>query len=83
MGNITILTFTFIGVPKGKEGERVRKYVLSIIEKNMGKEIDIQVWKAQTIPNKINPKRTKPRHIMIETPKIKGTVRVLKSVKEK
>ena len=49
----------------------------------MGKEIDIQVWKAQTIPNKINPKRTKPGHIMIETPKIKGTVRVLKSVKEK
>ena len=82
MGNTTILTFTFIGVPKGKE-KRGRKYVLSIINKNMGKEIDIQVWKAQTIPNKINPKRTKPRHIMIETPKIKGTVRVLKSVKEK
>ena len=34
------------------------------------KEIDIQVQKAQIVPNKMNPKRPTPRHI-IKMPKVK------------
>ena len=35
------------------------------------KEIDIQVLEEKRIPNKLNPKRTTPRHIIIKIPKVK------------
>ena len=35
------------------------------------KEIDIQVQEAQRVPNKMDPKRTTPRHIMIKMPMLK------------
>ena len=38
---------------------------------NLAKEIDIQVQEAQRVPNKLDPKRTTPRHIIIKTPKVK------------
>ena len=38
---------------------------------NLVKEIDIQVQKAQRVPNKMDPKRTIPRHIVIKMPKVK------------
>ena len=37
----------------------------------MAKEIDIQVQEAQRVPNKLDPKRTPPRHIIIKIPKVK------------
>ena len=30
---------------------------------NLKKEIDIQVQEAKRVPNKMNPKRLKPRHV--------------------
>ena len=36
---------------------------------NMAKELDIQVEEAQRVPNKLNPKRTTPRYIIIKMPK--------------
>ena len=39
---------------------------------NLAKEIDIQVQEAQRVPNKLDPKRTTPRHIIIKMPNIKG-----------
>ena len=50
---------------------------------NLAKEIDIQVQEAQRVPNKLDPKRTTPRHIIIKMPKVKDTERVLKSSKSK
>ena len=47
------------------------------------KEIDIQVQEAQRIPNKLDPKRTTPRRIIIKMPKIKDKERILKAIKEK
>ena len=45
------------------------------------KEIDIQVQEAQKAPNKLDPKRTTPRHIIIKMPKVKNTERILKAAK--
>ena len=47
------------------------------------KEIDIQVQEAQRVPNKMDPKRTIPRHIIIKMSKVKDKERILKVVKEK
>ena len=38
---------------------------------NLVKEIDIQVQEAQRVPNKMGPKRTTARHIIIKTPKVR------------
>ena len=47
------------------------------------KEIDIQVQEAQRVPNKLVPKRTTPRHIIIKMPKVKDRERILKAAREK
>ena len=38
---------------------------------NLVKEIDIQVQESQRVPNKLGPKRTTPRYIIINMPKVK------------
>ena len=50
---------------------------------NLVKEIDIQVQKAQRVPNKLDPKWTTPRHIIIKMPKVKDKKRILKAAREK
>ena len=51
---------------------------------NLAKEIDFQeVQEAQRVPNKLNPRKHTPRHILITFPKIKGKERILKAAKEK
>ena len=50
---------------------------------NLVKEIAIQVHKAQRVPNKLDPKRATPRHIIIKMPKAKDKERILKAAKEK
>ena len=50
---------------------------------NLAKEIDTQVQEAQKILNKLDPKRTTPRHIIIKMPKVKDKERILKAAREK
>ena len=50
---------------------------------NLAKEIYIQVQEAQRVPNKLVPKRTTPRHIIIKMPKVKDRERILKAAREK
>ena len=50
---------------------------------NLAKEINIQVQEAQRIPNKLDPKRTTPRYVIIKLPKVKDKERILKAVREK
>ena len=50
---------------------------------NLVKEIDIQVQEAQRVPDKLDPKRTTPRHIIIKMPKVRDTERILKAAREK
>ena len=47
------------------------------------KEIDMQVQKAQRVPNKMNAKRPTPRHIIIKMPKVKDKEKILKAAREK
>ena len=50
---------------------------------NLVKEIDMQVWQAQRVPNKMDSKRTTPRHILIKMPKVKDKENILKAAREK
>ena len=47
------------------------------------KEIDMQVWEVQRVPNKMDPKRTILRHIIIKMPKVKEKERILKAARGK
>ena len=49
---------------------------------NLVKEIGIQVQEAQRIPNKMDTKRTIPRHIIIKMPKFKDEEKILKARRE-
>ena len=64
-----------IGVPKGEEGEQDIENLFEKIMKenfpNLAKEIDIQVQEARRVPNKLDLKRTTPRHIIIKMPNVK------------
>ena len=51
---------------------------------NLAKEIDFQeVQEAQRVPEKLDPRRDTPRHIIITLPKIKDKERVLKAARGK
>ena len=59
---------------RGEEEEREIENLFEQIMKenfNLVKEIDIQVQEAQRVLNKLGPKRTTPRHIIIKMPKVK------------
>ena len=71
------------------EGEDREQEIENLFEKmtekfhNLMKEIVIQVKKVHRVPNKMNPKRSMPRHIIIKTPKVKDKERILKTAREK
>ena len=51
---------------------------------NLAKEIDFQeVQKAQRVPQKLDPSKHTPRHIIIKLPKIKNKERILKATRHK
>ena len=50
---------------------------------NLVKEIDVQVQEVQRVPNKMSPKRSTPRHIIIKMPQVKDKKRILKAAREK
>ena len=50
---------------------------------NLVKEIDMQVQKAQRVPNKMDAKRPMPRHIIIKKPKFKDKERILKAARKR
>ena len=74
-------------MPEGEEEEQEIKNLFEKIMKenlsNLVKEIDIQVQEAQRVPNKMNSKRTTPKHNIIKTPKVKDKERILKAAREK
>ena len=47
------------------------------------KEINIQVQETQRVPNKMDPKRTTTRHIIIKMPKVNYKERILQAAREK
>ena len=47
------------------------------------KETDIKIQEAQRAPNKLNPNRPTPRHIIIKMAKVTDKERILKVEREK
>ena len=47
------------------------------------KKIDIEIQRAQRSPNKLNPNRPTPRHIIAKTAKAKDKEKILKAAREK
>ena len=74
-------------MPEGEEGQQeIENLFENTLEKyfpNLVKGIDIQVQEAQRVPNKLDPKRTTPRYIIIKMPKVKSKERILKVAREK
>ena len=74
-------------MPEGEEEEQEIENLFEKVMKenfpNLVREIDIQVQEAQTVPNKLDPKRPTPRHIIIKMPKVKDKERILTSSKRK
>ena len=71
-------------MPEGEEEEQnLFEKIMKENFPNLVKEIDIQVQEAQRVPNKMYPKRTMPRHIVIKLPKVKDKERILKAAREK
>ena len=75
-----------IGVLEGEEEEQEIENLFEQVIKenfpNLAKELDMQVQDAQRVPNKLDPRRNTPRHIIITLPKIKDKERILKAARE-
>ena len=73
---------------RNSEGKEEKQEIENLFEKimrenfpNLAKEIDTEVQETQRVPNKMDPKRATPRHIIIKMPKVKE--KVLKAAREK
>ena len=81
--NIKCSNIYIIWVPEGEEREKGPKKIFEeiISEKfpNRGKATVNQVQEAQRVPDRINPSRNMPRHIVIKLTKIKDKEKILKA----
>ena len=73
------------GPRRRREKEYEKIFEVIIVENflNMEKEIVNQVQETQRVPYRINPRRNKPRHILIKRTKTRHKERILKAAKEK
>src|SRR5574337_1144984 len=84
--NIKRSNIRIIGVPeedKKKDHEKILEEIIVENFPNMGKEIITQVRETERVPNRINPRRNIPRHILIKLTKIKHKEQILKAAREK
>ena len=69
-----------MGVPEGEDkGQEIGNLLEKIMKENfpnLVKEIDMQVWEAQRIPNKMDTNRPNLGHIIIKMPKVKDKERI-------
>ena len=56
------------GIPEGEESKKGTEIIAENFL-NLGKETKIQIHKVQRVSNKINPRRSTPRHIVIKMAK--------------
>ena len=64
-----------------KDHEKILEIIVENFPK-MGKEIITQVQETQRVPNRLNPRRNTPRHILIKLTKIKHKEQILKAARE-
>ena len=74
-----------MGVPEEEDiktgHEKILKEIIAENFLKTGKEIATQVQETQRVPNRINPRRNTPRHILIKLTKIKHKEQILKAAK--
>ena len=84
MGNIKWVNLRIIGIPKGveKDGgmENVFEEIITGKFPNL-KDTGFKIQEAQRAPNKLNPNRPTPRHI-IKMAKVSDKERILKAARE-
>ena len=85
--NVKCPNMWIIGVPeeedKKKGHEKLLKEIIAENFPKMGKEIITHIQETQRVPNRINPRRNIPRHILIKLTKIKHKEQILKAAREK
>ena len=85
--NFKCSTIHILGLPEREEKEQELGNLFEKIMKenfpNLVKEIDMQVPKAQRVPNKMDAKRHTPRLIIIKMSKVRDKKRILKPATEK
>ena len=84
--NIKRSNIGIIGVPEEEDKKKDHEKILEIIVENfpkMGKEIITQIQETHRVPNRINPRRNTPRHILIKLRKTKHKEQILKAAREK
>ena len=86
--NFKSSSIQIIGLPEGEEEDQETENLFETIMKekfpNLVKEIDFQeVQEAQRVLNKLDLRRSTPRHIIIKLPKIKDKERILEAAGEK
>ena len=75
-----------IEIPEGEENEKgIENIFEEIMAENFQnlKETGIKTQETQRAPNKLNPNRPTPRHIIIKMAKVKHKERILKAAREK
>ena len=75
-----------IVMPEEEEKEEIENLFEQIVKENfpnLAKEIDFQEVRKLRVPNKLDPRRNTPRHIVITLPKIKDKERIFKAAREK
>ena len=72
-------------MPEGEEEEQeIENLFEKIMKENFPKLVkEMQLQKAQRVPNKLEPKRTTPRYIIIKMPKVKDKETILKPARKK
>ena len=74
-------------MPEGEgEEQEIENLFENIVKENftnLAKELDMQAQNAQSVPNKVDPRRNTPRHIIIKLCKIKDMERILKAERER
>ena len=74
---------------RNSNGKEKEKGIENIFEEIMAenfpnlKDTDIKIQEAQRAPNKLNPNRTTPRHVIIKMATVKDNERILKAAREK
>ena len=68
---------------KKKWHEKILEEIIVENLPKMGKEIATQAQETQRDPNRINPRRNTPRHILIKLTKIKHKEQLLKAARQK
>ena len=84
--NINRANLHIIGIPEGVEKDKGMENIFEeIIAGNFPnlKDTGFKIQEAQRAPNKLNPNRPTPRHIIIKMAKVSDKERILKAAREK